>query len=163
MKNYFSECVTLEEGKAKFRSLVKEFHPDVFGVKGEKITVEILKQYEKFVASAYRKTASEFFDNSEYTEPEDLTPFTDILYKVMEFNCRVEIVGYWIYCFDSFEVKDLLAGLGFWFSGKHKAWVFSGSKKKGRAGKETLEEIKARKGSAHMKNRNKTEEQKKLA
>ena len=160
MTNYFIDCATLDEGKTKYRSLLKEFHPDVYGKGGEAIIIEIIAQYEKFVQNVYRKTAGEFFDNSDYEEPADLTPFTEVLAKVMQFNCRVEIIGYWIYCFDSFEVKDQLSTLGFWFSGKHKAWIYSGGKKVYRSSKESLDEIRARKGSHSVRDK---EDQKKIA
>jgi hypothetical protein len=78
---------------------------------------------------------------------EAVTPFQEILQKIINLDCEIEIIGYWIYCFNSYEVHEQLKELGFWFSSKHKAWVYSGRAKKLRAGKETLDEIRARKGS----------------
>jgi hypothetical protein len=37
--------------------------------------------------------------------------------------------------------------LGFWFSSKHKAWVFSGRAKKNITSRQSLDEIRANKGS----------------
>jgi hypothetical protein len=51
--------------------------------------------------------------------------------------------------------------LGFWFSGKHKAWVYSGKPKKGWAGKETLDEIRAKKGSQKIEKEEKEKEKQK--
>jgi hypothetical protein len=50
--------------------------------------------------------------------------------------------------------------LGFWFSGKHKAWVYSGKSKRGRTGKETLNEIRAKKGSQKIEREEKEEKEK---
>ena len=64
MENFFTACTNLEDGKETYRTLLKKYHPDIFGPDGEAITVELIKQYEQFVKTFYRKTASEFFDNS---------------------------------------------------------------------------------------------------
>ena len=42
---------------------------------------------------------------------------------------KIEVVGYWIYCFKSFQYRNQLKDMSFWFSIKHKAWIFSGGKK----------------------------------
>jgi hypothetical protein len=68
------------------------------------------------------------------------------LEKIMDFDCKIEIIGYWIYCFSAYPVREQLMDLYFWFSSTHKAWVFSGRVKRLRAGKETLDEIRNKKG-----------------
>jgi hypothetical protein len=89
-----------------------------------------------------------YYEEKEWKpEPEAVNPFQDILKKIINLDCEIEIIGYWIYCFKSYEVREQLRALGFWFSSKHKAWVFSGRAKKNIAGKEKLDEIRARKGS----------------
>jgi hypothetical protein len=65
------------------------------------------------------------------------------LWKIINLDCQIEIIGYWIYCFNSKKVKEELKELGFWFSSKHEAWVYSGNPKK-KGG--TLDEIRAKKG-----------------
>jgi hypothetical protein len=87
--------------------------------------------------------------------------FQDILKKVIHLDCQIEIIGFWIYCFNSKEVREQLKELGFWFSGKHKAWVYSGNPKKGRAEKETLDEIRAQKGSQKIEKEEQEKKQKK--
>ena len=37
--------------------------------------------------------------------------------------------------------------MGFWFTGKHKAWVYSGRSKRNITSRETLDEIRESKGS----------------
>lgn len=82
----------------------------------------------------------------------------DILKKIIDFDCEIEIIGYWIYCFKSFAVKDALKDLGFWFSSKHRAWVFSGGKKTRFYSKKTLDEIRAEKGSRKVHKQNREDE-----
>jgi hypothetical protein len=92
--------------------------------------------------------------------PDAVTPFQDVLKKIIDFDCEIEIIGCWIYCFKSYEVHEQLKELGFWFSGKHKAWVYSGRAKRLRAGKETLDEIRARKGSQKIEKEEQEQEKK---
>ena len=59
-----------------------------------------------------------------------MTPFANILLKVIHLDIQIEIAGWRIYCRgNTYPVKEYLKDLGFWFSGKHKAWVYSGKKK----------------------------------
>jgi len=151
MNTYFTQCTTIEEAKALYRQLLKEYHPDIMGEEGTALTAEIISQFKTFTAMCYRTTAGEYFDNSEKEEPEDYTPFTDILDKILFFDdMKIEIIGFWIYCFDSFLYKDALRDLGFWFSSKHKAWVFSGSKKARVWSKKSLDDIRDEKGSTEV-------------
>ena len=101
-----------------------------------------------------------YYEDKDYEpEEEKVYDFQDILQQIINFDCEIEIIGYWIYCFKSKEVKDQLKVLGFWFSGKHKAWVYSGKPKRNISSRETLDEIRARKGSQKIEKKEK--EQKK--
>ena len=146
--NYFEHCQSVEEGKKRYRELLMQYHPDHAGEEGEEITKEIIKQFVSFLDSFVSHSFASYYEDKEWKpNPEAVTPFQDILQKIINFDCEIEIIGYWIYCFNSKAVKEQLKELGFWFSGKHKAWVFSGKPKKNIKSKETLDEIRARKGS----------------
>jgi hypothetical protein len=69
------------------------------------------------------------------------------LINAIHLDCDIEIIGYWIYCFNSFLVKDRLKELDFWFSSKHKAWVFSGHQKSRYVTKATIDQLRAAKGN----------------
>ena len=145
---YFKHCQTVEEAKKRYRELLMEHHPDHAGDEGEEITKDIIKQFTAFLNGFMSHSFSSYYEDKEWKpEPETVTPFQDILLKIINFDCDIEIIGYWIYCFNSKAFKEQLKELGFWFSGKHKAWVFSGKPKKNIRSKETLDEIRARKGS----------------
>ena len=60
---------------------------------------------------------------------------------------KSEIIGSWLYCFTTPLIGFQLECLGFWYSFKHCAYVFSGFPKDGIANDETLEEIRARLGN----------------
>ena len=69
---------------------------------------------------------------------------------VMRHHIRSEIIGNWLYCFTSPLIGVQLQLIGFWFSYKHNAYVYSGRPKEGVPDEETLEEIRARLGSLRL-------------
>lgn len=58
--NYFEKCRTEQELKATYKQLVKKFHPDVYGEKGNEILKEIHNQLEKAVKKCKCKLQSLF-------------------------------------------------------------------------------------------------------
>ena len=146
--NYFQHCKSIEEAKKLYRALLLQYHPDHAGQEGESITKDIITQFNAFLNSFMSQSFNSYYADKDWKpDPENVTPFQDILQKIINFDCEIEIIGYWIYCFNSKEVKEQLKELGFWFSGKHKAWVYSGKPKRKIFSHETLDEIRARKGS----------------
>jgi hypothetical protein len=148
MTKYFKNCKSIEEAKATYRKLLLKNHPDHAGKEGEAATVEIIQQFNHFIENFVSESFNSYYaDKDEKPSDDTVTPFQDILKKIIDFECEIEIIGYWIYCFKSYEVREALKALGFWFSSKHKAWVFSGGKKTRFYSKKTLDEIRAEKGS----------------
>jgi hypothetical protein len=153
--NYFEHCQSVEEAKKHYRQLLKQHHPDHAGGKGEGVTKKIIAQFHAFLNGFMSHSFNSYYEDKEWKpNPEAVTPFQKILRQIINLDCQIEIIGYWIYCFNSKEVKEQLKELGFWFSGKHKAWVYSGKPKKLIAGKETLDEIREKKGSRKSRRRN---------
>jgi hypothetical protein len=83
--------------------------------------------------------------------PQDLG---EIQKMVTALKCKAEIIGTWVYCFAAEETGSRLLALGFWFSYKHNAWVYSGCPKCGPADDESLAEIRVRLGSRRITNSN---------
>jgi hypothetical protein len=159
--NYFEHCQSVEEAKKRYRELLMQYHPDHAGPEGEAATKEIIGQFNSFLNGFMSHSFNSYYEDKEWKPgPDAVTPFQDILKKVIDFDCEIEIIGYWIYCFKSYEVHEQLKDLGFWFSSKHKAWVFSGRAKRLRAGKESLDEIRARKGSQKIEKEKQEQEKK---
>jgi len=160
--NYFNQCKSIEEAKKTYRELLMKYHPDHAGQGGENITKEIINQFNSFLKSFMSNSFNSYYEDKDWKPNEEaVTPFQDILQEIINLDCEIEIIGYWIYCFNSKEVKEQLKNLGFWFSGKHKAWVFSGRPKRNISSRETLDEIRASKGS-HKVEKDKEEKQKKV-
>jgi hypothetical protein len=102
-----------------------------------------------------------YYEDKEWKPKEEAVyPFQEVLQKIINLDCEIEIIGFWIYCFKSYEVRDTLKELGFWFSSKHKAWVYSGRAKRNITSRETLDEIRARKGSQKIEKEEQEEKQK---
>ena len=105
-----------------------QYHPDHAGEEGEAITKEIIKQFNEFLNSFMSHSFNSYYEDKEWKpEADTIYDFQEILQKVISLECEIEIIGFWIYCFKSKEIKDQLKELRFWFSGKHKAWIYSGS------------------------------------
>lgn len=145
MNNYFSTCKTTEEAKKLYKHLMKENHPDMGG------DVEIAKEInaafdtfcDRFMGDAFTSYKTET-GNTAYAET---SAFGAILAEALKINCRVEIIGFWIYAFESYEVKDQLKKFAFWFSKKHRAWVYSGKAKRNIRSKYTTDDVRAMHGS----------------
>ncbi|MCL2410939.1 MAG: J domain-containing protein [Treponema sp.] len=156
---YFQQCQSIEEAKKHYRQLLLKHHPDHAGKEGEAVTKEIISQFNAFLKNFMSNSFNSYYQDKEWKpDPDSVTPFQDILEKIIDLECEIEIIGFWIYCFNSKEVKEQLKELGFWFSIKHKAWVFSGGKKRKITSRETLDEIRASKGSHKVQKEEKEKE-----
>jgi len=150
--DYFRECKTLADVKHTYRALLLLYHPDVYGPAGEDITKTIIAQYEHTIKE-FMGAAFDAYEQDTGRRPNaDSHIFAEMLRKVSELNCTVDIIGYWIYAWNAYEVRETLRGWGFWFSGKHKAWIYSGGvKNKYLRTKASLDDIKARYGIEHIR------------
>jgi hypothetical protein len=150
--NYFTNCKTIEEAKKLYRELLKQHHPDHAGKEGEAATMEIINEFNIFLDCFVSDSFNSYFaDKEEKPDYSTITPFQEILKQVIHLDCEVEIIGYWIYCFNSYSVYKHLKELGFWFSSKHKAWIYSGRKKSRHVTKATLDQLRKLKGNYKVK------------
>jgi hypothetical protein len=157
--NYFNNCQSVEEAKKHYRELLMKYHPDHAGEEGEGITKELIAQFNAFLNGFMSHSFNSYYEDKEWKPaPGAVTPFQEILRKIINLDCEIEIIGYWIYCFNSKAVKDQLKELGFFFSGKHKAWIYSGKPKKNYSSRETLDKIRAKKGSQKVEKEEKEKE-----
>ena len=75
----------------------------------------------------------------------------EALFLVMRYHIKAEIIGQWLYCFTTPLIGFQLETIGFWYSFKHCAYIYSGTPKEGPADEETLKEIRARLGSEQVR------------
>ena len=76
--------------------------------------------------------------------------FQEALNLVSRNRMKAEIIGQWLYCFTTAIIGVQLQAIGFWYSYKHDAFVYSGYPKENIADDETLDEIRARLGSRKL-------------
>lgn len=160
MNNTFKNCESIEEGKKLYRDLSKEFHPDKPNGSTEKMQ-ELNNSFDHFLMYFHEGRMRNFYQEKEWSFKESFfTPFQDILSKIIHFEeMEIELIGFWIYCFNSIKYKDQLKDMGFWFSGRHKAWVYNGGKKKKGRSHYTTNDVRSMHGSADID----TEKRDKLA
>lgn len=72
MTNYFNNCKTSEELKATYKELVKKYHPDIFGEKGNDILKEIHNQLEKAIKNIDKKGYNDLYNDSDIEESEEI-------------------------------------------------------------------------------------------
>jgi hypothetical protein len=156
--DYFSNCQSVEEAKRQYKRLLMQYHPDHAGEEGEAVTKEIIAQFNVFLNGFMSHSFNSYYEDKEWKPgAEAVTPFQEVLQKIINLDCQIEIIGYWIYCFNSKEVREQLKELGFWFSGKHKAWVYSGKPKKGQSGKRNVRRNQGQKGKSENREGGKRE------
>ena len=127
MMSFFEGVKSVEEAKSLYRKLSKELHPDLGG--DEEEFKKLSNDFEKFIKCFMADAFASWENESGREAKGSPVIFSEVLKSIIDLNIRIEIIGYWIYAFDSFAVKDILNEKGFWFSGKHKAWVYNGSEK----------------------------------
>lgn len=143
---YFTGQETVEEAKTKYRDHSKRLHPDLGG--SEEAFKEMQAEYEMTIGLTMRRA---FRENREKSGNHSVAEFQDILNKIKDMEITIEIIGFWIYAKNSYYYKDQLKSMGFWFSKKHKAWIYSGGKKRGKASRLTETDIKSRYGYTEIK------------
>ena len=152
----FNNCNSIEEAKKVYRDLSKENHPDHGG--SEELMKSINLEYEKFIDKFIEGRVNDFTADKDF----DINshPFSDMLKNVIRFDVNIEIIGFWIYITDCWtkEMKDELGKLGFWYSKKHKAYIFSGGKKRKIRSKLSTDDIRDIHGSTAVKEREEKKE-----
>lgn len=115
---WFKDVSSIEELRKRYKELLKKHHPDNGG--NEETMKEINRQYDTLFAQMSSENKS---DGQSYTQEEN-EQFKMILNAISGFNMTVEIIGSWIWAFDSYAYKDRLKALGFRYAPKKRAWTW---------------------------------------
>ena len=143
---WFNECGTLEEVKATYKKLAKQYHPDLGG---DTATMqEINKEYAFASAKAIKganlseeETENEILSSEAYRKAIEHIIYLD--------GITIELVGYWIWVTGStYPVRATLKDAGFLFAPKKTAWYFRTAEYKvSRSSGKSLDEIRDKYGS----------------
>jgi hypothetical protein len=136
----------LQDARALYIDLIKAAHPDHGGDLEEAkcINAEWQAYTAGVINNAFTMAEAE---REGKTGDASATIFADILRTVLKWDMDVELIGFWIYAFRSFEYHAQLKELGFWFSKKHRAWIYSGTAKRRTFRTHTTEQNRAKWGS----------------
>lgn len=143
---WFNECKTVEEVKAQYKKLAKQYHPDLGG------DTETMQNINKEYAFATAKAVKGANLSEEEAESEILSSeaYREAIEKIIHLDgITIELVGYWLWVTGhTFPVRTTLKDAGFLFAPKKIAWYFRTAEYKvSKGGKKTLDEIRSKYGS----------------
>lgn len=151
--DFFGSVSSVEELKGEYHNFLSKW-------KGTDLMADVRSQYEDLLKKFGKEIDAEIAEQKSKGEVVTLQridvkndKFADTLEKIINFNMRIEIIGQWIWCFESYEYKEQLKALDFWFSKSKKAWVYSGSKKKLIKTRNKLADIRKKYGSEIVRNK----------
>lgn len=164
---YFRNVNTLEELRKQYKELLKQYHPDNPNGSTE-ATQAINAEYDRLFKVLKDKHESKQADNEngkadfnkKYYDFSEDQALRDMLNKIIGFDgITIEIIGNWIWCFNSFNYRKELKELGFKYAGQKKAWYYhtEAFRKKGKKAL-SMDDIRNYYGSTEVK----TEEKKLL-
>jgi hypothetical protein len=143
---WFEGCSTLNEVKALYKKLAKQYHPDLGG---DTVTMQAINKEYAFASAKVikgEKLSEEETENQLRFSEE----YRQALEKIIHLEgIVIELVGFWIWVTgNTIAVKSELKGAGFFFASKKLAWYFrTGEYKCSKGGKKSLEEIREKYGS----------------
>src|SRR5574344_377644 len=117
-----SIATNVEELKKAYRKLALKYHPDHAKDDG-KAFIALQEAFE----TLHDKLKSN--DKDAWKHKESASDFLNIINEIIKYNIDIEIIGSWIYVkgTEKKSIKDtVLNPLKFWWSRKHKAWIYSG-------------------------------------
>ena len=125
--HYFAHCETLADARTLWHTLMMEHHPDRGG--STETAQAINDEFDAFCARHMDDARSEYRAETGYNTYGADSIFSDALSAAMRTNSRVEIIGYYVYAFESYSARAVLKEAGFFWSAKHAAWIFNGRDK----------------------------------
>ena len=152
--DFFGTTESLEQLKGEYLKYLNKW-------KGSDIMVDVKKQYEERLYSLGIKY-NEQVDEENKTLPAEkqrkhfdasADMFAETLDKIIDFNMKIEIIGQWIWCFDSYEYHEQLKDLGFWYTKSKKAWVFNGERKKFIRSRNKIDDLRKKWGCEQIRER----------
>ncbi|MBN8876784.1 MAG: J domain-containing protein [Sphingobacteriales bacterium] len=145
---YFKDCKTIDEVKATYKKLAKQYHPDLGG---DTATMQTINR-EYAYACAHIAKDSGMTDEQADEQVRYSEQYRSVIEKIINLpGIVVELVGGWIWVTgDTFPVRKQLKTAGLFFAHKKLAWYFRSDEYKTRGGKKSLAEIKRKYGSERI-------------
>ena len=147
--NYFSDCSTVAEIKALYKTLAKKHHPDLGG-DAEKMKDLNSQYHDALKGNNGKESEGRKYSYNKETEQEIM----DVLDRLMSLKgLEIELIGIWIWISgDTKENKEALKEAGCRWHSKRKVWFYKPKGyKKIRYSKGSLDELAAKYGSEMFK------------
>ncbi len=146
---YFKDCITIEDVKARYKTLAKQHHPDCGG---ETATMQAINTEYAFACAKILKgeNLTEEETNEEMRLSEE---YRQVIEQIINLpGITIEIVGAWIWVTGStYPIRKELKAAGLFFAPKKVAWYYRAEEYKTKGGKKTLDEIREKYGSEQVK------------
>jgi len=147
---WFKDSQTLEEVKAQYKKLAKQYHPDLGG---DTLTMQDINKEYAFATAKVVKGAN-LSDEEAENEILSSEAYRSAIEQIIHLDCiTVELVGYWIWVTgNTYAVRQTLKSAGFLFAAKKVAWYFRTAEYKVNKGSgKSLDEIRSKYGSEVLK------------
>jgi hypothetical protein len=148
---WFNDCQTLEEVKAQYKKLAKQYHPDLGG---DTATMqEINREYAFATAQAIK--GENLTEEETENEIRMSEAYRNAVEQVIHLpGITVELVFKWLWVTGAtYSHKTALKAAGFLFAPKKVAWYFRTEEYKASKGsKKSLDEIRNKYGSEILNN-----------
>lgn len=143
---WFNDCPTLEEVKARYKQLAKQYHPDLGG------DTATMQEINRAYAVATAKAIKGANLSEEETESEILSSeaYRQAIEQIIHLDgITIELVFKWIWVTgNTYPVRATLKGAGFLFASKKQAWYFRTAEYKvNKSSGKSLDEIRNKYGS----------------
>ena len=148
--NFFDGVSTIDELKARYRDLAKQYHPDRQG--GDTAIMQAVNaQYEALLDRFLRqggRTEQTISDEKEMDA--EMRAKVDLVINLE--GVSVEIMGRWVWvCGNTFVHRGAIKEAGFFFASKKKCWFWRPEDCKSKSRRElSLDEIREMHGSKVM-------------
>jgi hypothetical protein len=142
---YFKECRTIEEVKAMYKLLAKQYHPDLGG---DTATMQAVNSEYAFACAKILK--GENLSQEDTDEQIRLSEeYRAVIDKLMPLaSILIEVVGNWIWVTgNTYPVKKQLKEAGLYYASKKIAWYYRAEEFMTTGSKKSLDEIRAKYGS----------------
>lgn len=142
---FFNDCKTIEEVKATYKKLAKQYHPDCGG---DTETMQAINTEYAFACAKILK--GEDLSAEEVNEEIRLSEeYRKVIESIINLSgITIEVVGHWIWVTgNTYPVRKQLKEAGLFFASKKLAWYYRAEEYKTKGGKKSLDEIKDKYGS----------------